>query len=203
MIWYEDEVRGLEARLGTVSKGRVVFYGSSSVRLWETLEGDFPGVPVMNAGFGGSTLEACGYFFDRLVPPCEPSAVVVYAGDNDLGDGRTSAQVLAYFRTLQFKIETRLPGVPWAFVSIKPSPARLPLMERICLANEHIRREIAGTPEATYVDVFHPMLDDEGLPRPILFAEDGLHLSREGYRLWRQVLGERLPEILNPSVMSR
>lgn len=203
MVWYEDEVRGLEARLRAVTPGRVVFYGSSSIRLWETLEADFPHTPVVNAGFGGSTLEACGHFFDRLVPPCEPAALVVYAGDNDLGDGRSSAQVLAYFRTLQFQIESRLPGVPWAFVSIKPSPARLPLMERICLANEHIRREITEIPGARYVDVFHPMLDDEGLPRPILFAEDGLHLSREGYRLWRQVLTERLSGILNPPALPR
>ena len=47
-----------------------------------------------NQAFGGSTLEACAWFFERLVVPCYPRALVCYAGDNDLGDGRTPDQVL-------------------------------------------------------------------------------------------------------------
>ena len=47
-----------------------MFYGSSSIRLWDTLAEDIdPG--VVNLGFGGSTLQACDYFFERLVRPCK------------------------------------------------------------------------------------------------------------------------------------
>ena len=66
-----------------------VFYGSSSIRLWITLAEDFD-PRVLNLGFGGSTLEACDYFFSRLVMPVSPRSLLLYAGDNDLGDGRES-----------------------------------------------------------------------------------------------------------------
>src|ERR1041385_3473031 len=36
--------------------GAVLFIGSSSIRFWTTLETDFPGVPTINRGFGGSEL---------------------------------------------------------------------------------------------------------------------------------------------------
>jgi len=36
--------------------------------------------------------------------------------------------------------------------------------------------------------VFQAMLDRAGKPRAEFFLEDGLHLSREGYRLWGSLL---------------
>lgn len=71
----------------------IAFYGSSSIRLWATLASDFPGLSVVNLGFGGATLAACVYFFERLVLPCSPASLVLYAGDNDLGDGRRPEDV--------------------------------------------------------------------------------------------------------------
>lgn len=32
------------------------------------------------------------------------------------------------------------------------------------------------------------MLDSDGLPRPELLREDGLHLNDEGYRIWSTAL---------------
>jgi hypothetical protein len=39
----------------------VLFIGSSSIRAWSTLPEDFPSVPVINRGFGGSTMAASTY----------------------------------------------------------------------------------------------------------------------------------------------
>jgi lysophospholipase L1-like esterase len=188
--WYESEVQALErAREGRFNGNRrpPVFYGSSSIRLWETLAEDFD-PRVLNLGFGGSTLEACDYFFARLVPPVNPRSLLLYAGDNDLGDGHSVEQVLGQFRSLATKVAASLGGVPFGFVSVKPSPARYPIIDRIRLLNDRVRREIECRPSGYYVDVFAAMLDQAGKPRAELFLEDGLHLNREGYRLWSQVL---------------
>ncbi len=71
MYWYEAEVKQLEQEHAhqPAKPGGMVFYGSSSIRLWTTLAEDFSGLPVINLGFGGSTLAACSWFFTRLVPP--------------------------------------------------------------------------------------------------------------------------------------
>ncbi len=188
MQWYEDEVRALERANAQLNGNRPpVAYGSSSIRLWTTLAEDLsPG--VLNLGFGGSTLEACDYFFARLVPPAHPRSLLLYAGDNDLGDGRSVEQVFASFRSLADKMQASLGAIPFGFVSVKPSPARFALLGRIRSLNRLVRQEIESRPAGYYVDVFSSMLDASGQPRPELFLADGLHLNREGYRLWGRLL---------------
>jgi lysophospholipase L1-like esterase len=169
--------------------GSVVFYGSSSIRLWSSLTEDFPDLPVVNAGFGGSTLAACAHFFDRLVVPLAPRSLLVYAGDNDIGDGRTPGDVLSSLRALLARFDVAFPGVPLGFLSIKPSPARWPLHGAIAEANELARVELTSRSNRFYVDLVPAMLGEDGKPRPELYAEDGLHLSAAGYRLWAEVVG--------------
>ena len=108
MQWYEAEVQALErARVHCASGHPPVFYGSSSLRLWDTLAEDFD-PSVLNLAFGGSTLEACDYFFARLIPPVAPRSLLLYAGDNDLGDGRSVDNVFARFRSLAGKVQASL-----------------------------------------------------------------------------------------------
>ena len=38
---------------------------------------------------------------------------------------------------------------------------------------------------AVFVDIATPMLSENGQPKPELFVPDGLHLSKEGYRIWK------------------
>lgn len=190
MEWYESEVRSLEhARQQRALPERpVVFYGSSSIRGWDTLAEDLGDPRALNMGFGGSTLEACVFFFERLVVPVRPASLIVYAGDNDLGDGRHPAQVIEAYRALLNKVRTHLGTAPFGFIAIKPSPARRSLLERIRETNEGIRREAATHPPAFFIDVFEPMLSPRGEPRPELFLDDGLHMARAGYELWIDVL---------------
>jgi lysophospholipase L1-like esterase len=199
MQWYEEEVRALEKRVrtGPIPRRPVVFYGSSSVRLWSTLATDLALPSALNLGFGGSTLEACTYFFERLVIPAAPASLIVYAGDNDLGDGRSPENVLTFFESLADKVQKNLPGVPFAFVSIKPSPARFAIIDRIRRTNDLIRREIDRRKMGLFISVFETMLDDKGQPRASLFLEDGLHLSPAGYRVLAGVLANYRNQIFN------
>jgi lysophospholipase L1-like esterase len=188
--WYEADVRALEAvRVRqTTPKDPVVFYGSSTVRLWGTLAEDLQNSRALNLGFGGSTLEACVYFFERLVPPVDPCSLVVYAGDNDLGDGRSPQDVLTSFRALADKVERDLNGVEFAFISVKPSPSRFHIIDRIRTANKLIQEDIAVRGRGYFIDVFDAMLSPEGKPQPQFFEEDGLHMNSSGYALWTQLL---------------
>jgi lysophospholipase L1-like esterase len=186
--WYEAEVADLIERLGARPQSApTVFYGSSTIRLWSTLGRDLRSPRALNAGFGGSTLAACAYFFERIVPPLRPVSLVLYAGDNDLGDGKSPDDVLASYHDIVARIETWCGALPFAFLSIKPSPARRDILDRIGRTNALVRAEIEKRPGAYYVDVFDAMLAN-GEPRPELYLEDGLHLSRSGYDLWSRLL---------------
>jgi esterase/lipase superfamily enzyme/lysophospholipase L1-like esterase len=188
---FEPEMQEMErsdARHGRPSEP-VLFYGSSSMRLWPDLRRDFPGLPVLNRAFGGSTLEQCVRYMQRLVIPYNPRAVVLYAGDNDLAEaGRSPGQVRDSLREFLAVFRGTYGGRPVTFLSIKPSPSRMHLLDKVREANRLCRDEIAGRPDTTFLDVFTPMMGPDGKPRRELFADDGLHLSAEGYRLWRRLL---------------
>src|SRR4051812_8512091 len=55
---FEPEIVRFETsdRAAHPAPGGIVFVGSSSIRRWTTLAADFPGLPVINRGFGGSTM---------------------------------------------------------------------------------------------------------------------------------------------------
>lgn len=194
---YEPEIAALEAKYDGKPTGNVVFYGSSSMRLWPRLSSDFPAVTVENFGFGGSTLAQCAHYFERLMGPRQPRALVFYGGDNDLALGASPEDVWQSLRALM-DARDRLSGVmPLAFLSIKPSPARLELLPAVIECNEWCWREIESRNNAQWVDVFGAMMapnqDPNQAPRPELFAPDGLHLSRAGYALWREILTCEVP----------
>jgi lysophospholipase L1-like esterase len=197
MQWYEPEVRELEDLVAARINGNrpPVFYGSSSIRLWKTLAEDFD-PRVLNLGFGGSTLEACRYFFARLVPPVGPRSLLLYAGDNDLGDGRSPDAVFADFCGLADQVFAMLGAIPFGFVSVKLSPARCTIGDRIRKFNDLVRGEIESRPSGYYVDVYSAMLDESGEPCADLFLADGLHLSRQAYRLWGRLLERYRDRIL-------
>lgn len=189
--WYEAEVGCLERTLAqeTACNAPVVFYGSSTLRLWTTLNRDFPGICVRNAGFGGSTLSACVYYFERLVLPLKPRSLVIYAGDNDLGDGQSPEAVFASYLALWRKCRAQFPSIPVAYISIKPSPARWSIDDRIRRANALIRQEVERQEKTCWIDIYPAMLGDDGKPKRELYEEDGLHLSPAGYRVWTERIG--------------
>ena len=188
--WEADIRRFEEAdRASPPRPGGVLFVGSSSIRLWEGLGEDFPDQEVIQRGFGGSQLGDVLYYAPRIVLPYRPRLVVVYAGDNDLAEGRTPEQLFADYRRLVALVHRRLPRTRIAFVAIKPSPARWHLVAPMRRANALVRAYAARDPRRLlFVDVFTPMLGANGRPRPELFVDDSLHMSPAGYALWRQAL---------------
>jgi lysophospholipase L1-like esterase len=187
---WEPEIQRFEAadRVNPPRPGAAVFVGSSSIRMWETLEADFSGLPVLNRGFGGSELSDAIRFADRIVIRYNPRVVVLYAGDNDLAAGKTPAEVFEDFRSFVAIVRRTLPETRIAFVAIKPSLARLNIMDRARETNQLIRDYARGDDRLAYVDVFTPMLDAAGRPRQELFLEDGLHMNARGYAIWRDLI---------------
>jgi lysophospholipase L1-like esterase len=179
------------------SPGGVVFVGSSTVRMWTRLQQDFPRVPggVVNRGFGGSTLQDCSLFARDLVVRYKPRQVVVYAGDNDLAEGRAPLQVLDSFARFANAVRAELPDTRISFVSVKPSPSREQLLPQIRETNHVVAAYLNLLPNSEFIDIYTPMLGADGRPRMELFRGDKLHMTDEGYRLWHAVIAPHLPSI--------
>jgi lysophospholipase L1-like esterase len=172
----------------------VLFVGSSTIRLWSNLSQDFRQLPVLiNRGFGGSTMADCNALARELVIQYKPRQILVYAGDNDLAEGRLPADVLKSFTSFVQKVRAALPDSHIAYISVKPSPARLALLPRIRETNALISDYVQTLPNAGYIDTFSLMLDAQGAPRGELFKSDQLHLNEAGYQLWKSVIVSHLP----------
>ena len=168
-----------------------VFVGSSSIRLWK-LDASFPKHACVNRGFGGSQLSDSVKYAERIVIAYKPRVVVIYAGDNDLNAGKSPEKVFTDYRAFRDKVHTALPETKIVFVSIKPSPSRWKLREKGLDANRLIRDEIAKGKNQVFVDVWTPMLGDNGMPRPELFLKDQLHMNDAGYAIWSQLVEPHL-----------
>ncbi len=167
----------------------VVFAGSSSIDIWSTLKTDFPGISVVNRGISGTHLGDLPDYAGRLVYPLHPRILVVYAGDNDLADGRSVAEVVAAFERLRRQFYAAEPEARLVFISLKPSPRRKALLPQMREVNQAISALCQGDPQAKFVDVFTAMLDGAGEPRADLFGPDNLHMNQAGYRLWTSLVG--------------
>ena len=194
MLWYEEEIQRLETQHTALTyKPDTLFYGSSSIRQWTGLADHFESLKPVNLGFGGSTLAACAWFFNRVTRGYQPDRIIVYAGDNDLADGRHPQEVAISFEYLAKRVKERYSQVPCYFISLKPSTARWGLIDQFRYTNELIATDIENNhPNWNWVDIFKPMLNSNGKPDSDYFIADGLHLNEKGYQLWSSILHNAL-----------
>ena len=191
---WEKDIRAFEATDAAAPSptGGIVFIGSSSIRMWTSLATDFPGMPVLNRGFGGSQLPEVTAYVDRIVTPYQPRQVIVYCGGNDINAGRSGVDVLADYQALVRAVRAGSPGARIAYISIAPNPARWSQIERVKATNQAIKEWIATDPQLTFIDVFAAMLGPDGQPKPDIFLADRLHMNAKGYAIWRAVVGPHL-----------
>lgn len=181
---FADEINAFAAadRVSPPPACPILFVGSSSIRRWITLGRDLQPYVTLNRGFGGSEISDIDAYFNRVVAPYRPRAIVFYAGDNDIHAGKSADDVVADFRTFLDLKRKALGGTEVYFISIKPSPARLieyPVQEDV---NRKIKSMTLERHDLSFIDVTQDMMDG-GKPKDI-FVADGLHMTPEGYAIW-------------------
>jgi lysophospholipase L1-like esterase len=187
---FEKDIQRLEAEdKYPPHQGAIVFVGSSSIRGWhKTIKNDLAPLTVIPRGFGGSNMNDALHYADRIVLPYRPRAIVLYEGDNDTIQGISPKKIAATFQKFVDKIHGELPQCRIYFLSIKPSINRWHLWPKMKEANRLIATKCTQDQRLTFVDVASAMLDEEGTPEKAIFKQDNLHMTRDGYVIWRDVL---------------
>jgi len=169
--------------------GAIVCIGSSSIVGWRpTIVEDLAPLTVIPRGFGGSTMNDALYYVGRIVIPYKPRAVVIYEGDNDIAEGIAPEKIQDTFRKFVQKVHEQLPEARIYFLSIKPSIIRWNLWPHMEETNRLIEKDCSGDKLLTYVDVASAMFDGNRELRKDIFQKDNLHMTREGYVIWREVI---------------
>ena len=191
---YAKEMLAFEAKdaANPPPKNPIVFTGSSSFRLWTNVTSDFPGLGVVNTGFGGSQLSDVREHFERVILKYRPRQVLLYCGGNDLNAKKSVAQVVGDLKAVVERIHRELPKTQVTYVSIALNPARWSQRDLILAANAEIKKFMSADPRRRYVDITQVMLGADGTPKPDIFVADKLHMNRKGYELWIPVLRPHL-----------
>ena len=170
----------------------IVFTGSSSIRKWVTLAEDFPGLPVMNRGFGGSEVFDSFNYAHLTVIQYKPRQVVMYAGGNDINAGKTPQRVFADFKAFVAKVHAALPECRISYISNAPNPKRWSMIDKMQEASRLVEEYTKTDKRLQFINVYPHMLGADGKPKPDIFVEDQLHMNPKGYVIWKEVVGPYL-----------
>lgn len=182
---WEKEIAAYQAhdRTNPPPTNAVLFIGSSTIRLWSTLATDFPGVPVINRGFGGCEIKDCTHFAGRILFPYAPRVIFFRAGGNDIAAGEPAAQVFDDFKVFVQTVHARLPDTEIFFISWSPTPLRWANRAKEAKLNELVRAYALHAPHLKYIEASAFVLGPDGKPRPELYRADRLHFDTAGYKL--------------------
>lgn len=190
---YEDKyIKALLERAAIEpSECDVMFFGSSSIRLWKSLKEDFAPLTVVNRGYGGATLRDLHYNYETVMAHYKPKAFVFYC-DNDLKpNSKTNITVGELFdlvRLLFKRIEADYPGVPIYFLAMKHCQRRETIRDRQATYNTLMREFAEISDQVIYVDTCTPLLTEDGQIDASKFVDDKIHLNEKGYAEWVKIL---------------
>lgn len=193
---FKEEVSSISKKYDTLwdaSKETIVFTGSSSVRIWNDLQIRFPGVQIVNSGFGGSEASDLLVFTDDLILRYKPKKVFIYEGDNDINANKGPRLVITDIKGIISRIQAYDPGTEIVLIAAKPSIARWHLKRHFKRLNRKMESLVKNNNHLQYADVWKPMLQGRKVKQDI-FLEDGLHMNSKGYDIWYTVLKPYLEE---------
>ncbi|MFV5694106.1 GDSL-type esterase/lipase family protein [Flavobacterium sp. LB3P122] len=168
----------------------ILLIGSSSFTKWNDVSSYFPNHTIINRGFGGSTLLDVIRYENDIVFPYKPKQIVIYCGENDIAssDLITGKIVFERFKILYQDIRKEFPKTAVVYISMKPSPSRWKMNERLIDGNEQIRKFIKRQDNTVFLSVWEKMLDANKKPISTIFLKDNLHMNAQGYSIWQKVI---------------
>ena len=207
-----------------IEKGKILFYGHSLFTRWgspkwgyrrmdEDIRMKDGSLAVVNHGFGTSTSEEMLYFYDRMVRPWEPRALVVASFGNDGMYGYSPEQSMNTIARMLHWARTDFPGIKLFLMEPHPTPkGRESTMPDKWNNGKHKREKYiemlhiyAQTHEDTQVirlwdkPEFFETPEDVGdfhKVREDIFVADQVHPNQAGYDIFGKILREALDELL-------
>ena len=190
---FEEEIAVLQRRAAqkTQQNDLIVFYGSSSIRLWD-LQQDFPSLNTLNLGFGGAFIHSLSNNFENLFQRLQPKAIVLYLGGNDLTLGLSASEIVEQIRVFVQRIHIKFPSTTIFNVSLKPSFERQELLEVIQQINQGMLELSMQLSYLNQVKFYEFLLDQNQQIRTDVLLQDGLHLNSLGYQILKKQVGKAL-----------
>ncbi len=193
---FEKELAVLDELVSknSYSKNQLVFYGSSTIRLWESLGTKFIKYNKINLGFGGALISDMSKNFLRLFYKLNPKIIVLYLGGNDLSYELSPENIYQQIQDFVRLIVKKFPKTHIFCMSIKPSFERINKIDEIKKINLLIQQFCNINKQMSYVDFYNKLLK-KGEPDSSFFLQDGLHLNNKGYDIIEKELSKGITKV--------
>ncbi len=194
-VW-ENEVMAIELRqrINPPPEHPLVVIGGRQVKLWRGLERTLSPMPVVKAGIGSATTDDLLYYFDRLVTPHRPSAVVMVPGPGDfiLRDSKSPEQFVLMLKGLAGYV-AKLEGQPHFYVFALSKWPRYPEhWHTVTAVNELLGDWAASDERVSLLDARPVVLQLRGQPTGATFRSDGVNFNSWGYTQMSLLLRQRM-----------
>jgi len=197
---WENDIRQLEHldSIENYSDTAILFTGSSSIRLWDSIQSDMKPFQVIKRGYGGARLSDYAVFVKRIVHPHKCKAIVIFIANDITGDSKDKSpdEVLSLFKYMVKEIRDEFSETPLFWIQLTPTNARWKVWGKIKEANEKIKAYCKNSKSLYFVETEKEFLGKDGLPISEYFKEDKLHPNRNGYKVWARIIKKNLNEVL-------
>tara|TARA_B100000941_G_scaffold2393_1_gene1534 strand:- start:222 stop:1610 length:1389 start_codon:yes stop_codon:yes gene_type:complete len=195
-LTFEKELATLDELVtkNNCSKNQLVFYGSSTIRLWRKLDAKFIKYNTINLGFGGALVSDMSKNFLRLFHKLNPKIIVLYLGGNDLNYELSPEKIYCQIQDFVGLIIKKFPETHIIYMSIKPSFERINKIDEIKKINLLMQQFCGVNKQMAYVDFYNELLKGSK-PDSSFFLQDGLHLNEKGYDIIEKELSWAITKI--------
>ncbi|MFT6734142.1 MAG: lysophospholipase L1-like esterase [Polaribacter sp.] len=154
--------------------------GSSSILTLSSSKGLMCG-PWLNRGIGSSHISDIVQYMNLTALAIMPAHIVIYAGENDLSEGKSIKNVFTDYLLLLNVIKKRYPASTVLMVSIKNSPKRQGVWKRFKSLNLRLKELATKRYNVKFLDI-SVLLD--GNDKKLHYQKDGIHLNKTGMALF-------------------
>lgn len=175
----------------------ILFIGSSSIRLWKTLEEDMKPFNVIQRGYGGAHFRDMVFFTERILADHKLSMLVCFVANDISGSSRdgTPKEVLGLFKLFVKQVREKHPTIPILQIAVTPTKSRWKHWDKINQVNKLIKAYCEKKENLYFVNTVPVYLDKVGQPKPEWFVSDQLHLNTEGYEVWNGLIKFKIERV--------
>jgi len=158
---------------------------------WKEL---FPGVNIINRGIGGDVTDGVLERLDEVTESL-PAKIFILIGTNDLAALKTPEYIIDNYGKILDRIRKASPATEIYIQSILPTDDSYHTTRKnsdIRLINMNLER-MARESGLVYIDLYSHFVTPDSKMNPA-YSNDGLHLTGEGFRLWKSLISKYIYE---------
>ena len=196
--WNNDVRQLSKSNRADGGSDNVLCLGSSSFRLWDSIDTDMAPYPVVRRAYGGAKFCDLAIHIPELVQGLRFRSAMVFVANDITGSktDKTPQEIQRLAELVIHKIQEENPSAPIFLVAITPTPSRFDHWPKIQAANLALQ-EIANRKKNVYFVPTQEHYLSNGEPRGELFTTDRLHQNETGYQLWANILKKSLDQYIN------